>query len=107
MIGSSEASDFYGKYPLSLLDIMLACIDRADVEGFQISGATLSISYYEGDTLLVTRISPEILEGVIYSALIRIDSAYQDMGYTRAQDHYFQAHVAHKIQEWVYADDDM
>ena len=99
MIGSFEASDFYGKYPLSLLDIMLACIDQADRDDCQISGATMSISYYEGDTLLVTRISPEILEGVIFSALTRKNSIYQNWSYTKAQDDYFQTHVSHKIQE--------
>ena len=79
---------------------MLACIDDADTSGFQISGATMSVSYYEGDSLLITQISPDILEGVIYSALIRKNSMYQNMTYTQAQDHYFGAHVSHKIQEW-------
>jgi hypothetical protein len=78
---------------------MLACIDDADTNDFQISGAAMAISYYEGDTLLVTRIPPEILEGVISSALIRTNSIYQNMSYTQAQDHYFQTHVSHKIQE--------
>jgi hypothetical protein len=90
--------DMFDTLDISLLDIILIALDDAEINDFDIRSAMLDVSYFEWDTTVVTTIPYDKLEYILYSALKRKKSLYQNMSLDKARKDYFFREVLEKIK---------